>query len=396
MELMIGISLVLLSGMIAQWLSRRWGIPAIVGMTIMGLMIGPGMNWIQPDQLFGDLLDPIISLAVAVILFEGSLSLDRKEIFHFKEPVRRMYTLVPLISWILTAVIANMVVGLSWVTAFVIGGLFIVTGPTVITPLLKQANLKERPDKILRWEGIIVDPMGALAALLALQIGLAASGVTDSAELGFFFLGALVALVLGIGTGVGVSYAFQRNIVPGDMQAPMMFALVIFIFAISDLIMDESGLLAVTAMGVTLTNMGLNVDSLNNIRHFKENISTLFISAVFVLLTASLTRPELIELWDIRIIGFVLLMMLIVRPLSVWIGLAKTDVSLSEKTLIGWIAPRGIVAMTVSGYFQTILVEAGFTDAERLLPMTLALVFITVAIHGYTLTPLAKRLKLTQ
>lgn len=362
----------------------------------MGLFIGPGINLIYPDQLFGDLLEPIISLAVAIILFEGSLSLDRREVFHFKEPVRRMYTLVPLMSWLLTAVIANLVVGLSWVTAFVIGGLFIVTGPTVITPLLKNANLKERPDRMLRWEGIIVDPMGALAALFALQIGLAASGVIDSAALGSFFLGAVAALVLGIGTGAGTSYAFQRNIIPRDMQAPMMFALVIFIFAVSDLIMEESGLLAVTAMGVTLANRGLNVPILDNIRHFKENISTLFISAVFVLLTASLTRTDLIELWDIRIIGFVLLMMLIVRPLSVWIGLANTEVTLREKTFIGWIAPRGVVALTVSGYFQTILVEAGFTEAERILPMTLALVFITVVIHGYTLTPLAKRLKLTK
>ncbi|WP_244897338.1 cation:proton antiporter [Marinococcus halophilus] len=392
----LGISLVLLIGMIAQWLSWRWGIPAIVGMTLMGLFIGPGINLIHPDQLFGDLLEPIISLAVAIILFEGSLSLDRREIFHFKGPVRRMYTLVPLISWLLTAVIANVVVGLSWVTAFVIGGLFIVTGPTVITPLLKNANLKERPDRMLRWEGIIVDPMGALAALFALQIGLAASGVIDSAALGVYILGAFTALVLGIGAGLGTSYSFRRSIIPVDMQAPMMFALVIFIFAVSDLIMEESGLLAVTAMGITLANRGLNVPILNNIRHFKENISTLFISAVFVLLTSSLTRTELMELWDIRIIGFVLLMMLVVRPLSVWIGLANTKVSLGEKAFIGWIAPRGVVALTVSGYFQTILVEAGFTDAERILPMTLALVFITVVIHGYTLTPLAKRLKLTK
>ncbi|RSL34063.1 sodium:proton antiporter [Salibacterium salarium] len=392
---LLGVGLILFIGMVSQWISWRWSLPAIVIMTIAGVLVGPGLQVVQPEDIFGPIMKSLISMAVAIILFEGSLSLERDEILHFKRPVRRMITFVPLLSWVFTAFATHYIIGLSWVVAFVIGGLFVVTGPTVIGPLLRQSDLKERPSSLLHWEGVVVDPIGPLLALLAFQVGLTVTGITEWAHLLLFFLAAATALISGYFVGYGMGYVFQKKEIPYHLQTSLMFAVVVLAFSLSNLMMPESGLLAVTAMGFAMANMGLDDHILENIRHFKENISILLVSAVFVILTATITREELAGLLDIRLLGFVLLMLFIVRPLSVWLSLMNTGLPVREKTLISWIAPRGIVALTVSSYFEGILVDNGFNDATLLLPMTLALVFTTVTVHGFTMTPLAKRLQLT-
>ncbi|SES06244.1 cation:proton antiporter [Salisediminibacterium halotolerans] len=397
MELtVVTMGLFLFAGMASHWVSWRWGMPAIVVMTVAGMLLGPGLGFLNPDEVFGDLMKPLVSLAVAIILFEGSMSLDREEILGFRKPVQRMITVVPLLSWVMTALAVHFIIGLSWTVAFVIGGLFVVTGPTVIMPLLRQANLQNRPSALLRWEGIVVDPIGPLYALFAFQIGLVLTGATDIFALAAFFGSAIIASVGGYLLGHTMGRMFERKMVPYFMQTSMMFAVVVLAFGASNLLMPESGLLTVTAMGMALANMGLDRHIFENIRHFKENISVLLISAVFIILTASVTRAEAMTMLDWRLLVFVAVMILLVRPLSVWLGLANTGIPAREKTIVGWIAPRGIVALTVSSYFETILVDAGFTDAEIFVPLTLALVFITVTIHGFTLGPLARKLGLSQ
>ncbi|MBO1909976.1 cation:proton antiporter, partial [Microvirga sp. 3-52] len=194
-----------------------------------------------------------------------------------------------------------------------------------------------------------------------------------------------MAQILGI--------AFEHGRVPEFLKSPVLFAVVIFTFVFSDEIMPQTGLLAVTAMGMTMANMHLT--SIREIRHFKENISVLLISGIFVMLTASLNPTVLIEIFNSNIILYVLAMLFIVRPLSIWISTIGTDLTAREKLLVGWIAPRGIVALTVSGYFATILLEQGYPDAELLTALTFALVFSTVVLHGFTIGPLAKKLNLT-
>ncbi|WP_018922782.1 cation:proton antiporter [Salsuginibacillus kocurii] len=397
MELtLFAIGVILIVGMLSQWFSWRFSLPAIFIMTITGVALGPGAGVIVPEDVFGPVMKPLISMAVAIILFEGSLNLDRKEIFDFKRPVNRMILIVPLLSWIFTALATHYILGLSWVVAFVIGGLFVVTGPTVIGPLLRQANLKERPAALLRWEGIIVDPIGPLFALFAFQVGLAVTGAANSNSLLLFFFAAIIALLIGYGIGYVMGLIFQREIIPYFMQNSFMFAVVVLSFSVSNMLMPESGLLTVTAMGLAMANMGIDLRILTNIRHFKENISVLLISSVFIILAASTTREELTTILDVRLLIFVLMMIFVIRPLSVWLSLIKTGLPAREKTLIGWIAPRGIVAMTVSSYFQDVLVDAGFSDATLLVPLTLALVFTTVCVHGFTITPLARRLGITK
>lgn len=381
-------------GVGSQWIAWRFRLPAIVVMSIVGLLVGPVFGLMNPEQDFGELFKPIISLAVAVILFEGSLNLDMKEVRGLGRPVFRIVTFGAFISWILGALAAHYVAGLSWAVAFVIGGLFIVTGPTVILPLLRQAKLKPRPAKILKWEGIIVDPIGALLAVFAFEIIEFIMGTNvNPSELLLFFLASLFAVILGWACGKGVGWMFETGYVPEFLKSPVVFTVVIACFTIADEITHETGLLSVTAMGMTLANM--HISSIADMRHFKENISLLLISTIFVMLTASLTQETLVEIFNVQIIGFVLLMLFIVRPLSIFLSTMGTDLSKSEKLLVGWIAPRGIVALTVASYFASILLESGFEDASILISLTFALVFTTVVAHGFTIGWLSKKLGLS-
>ncbi|UFT99015.1 cation:proton antiporter [Radiobacillus kanasensis] len=380
-------------GIGSQWFSWRFRMPAIVVMSIVGLLAGPIIGLINPEQDFGDLYSPIISVAVAIILFEGSLNLDIKDIKGLGKPVFRIATVGAGISWLLGSLAAHYVAGLSLTVSFVIGALFIVTGPTVILPLLRQSKLKPRPAKILKWEGIIVDPLGALLAVFALEVIVffAGDGKHISSLL-IFCLASLFAVAIGIICGKGIGWMFEHGYIPEFLKSPVVFTAVIACFTIADEVTHETGLLAVTAMGMTLANMGIS--SIQDMRHFKENLSILLISAIFVMLTASLTRETLMEVFNIEIIGFVLLMLFIVRPLSIFLSTIGTDLSTAEKFLVGWIAPRGIVALTVSGYFATVLYKEGYEDASIITSLTFALVFFTVCTHGFSIGWLARKLNL--
>ncbi|MRH44036.1 sodium:proton antiporter [Aquibacillus halophilus] len=381
-------------GIGSQWLSWRFRLPAIVVMSIAGLLAGPIFGLINPEQDFGDLYRPIISVAVAIILFEGSLSLDFKEVRGLGRPVFRIVTFGALISWLLGSFAAHYVAGLSWAVAYVIGAIFIVTGPTVILPLLRQSKLKPRPAKILKWEGVIVDPFGALLAVFAFEtILFFTSEQPDGTAFLLFFLASIFAILLGLIFGKGTGWMFEAGYIPEFLKSPAVFAAVIACFTISDEIRHETGLLAVTAMGITLANMGIS--SIKDMRHFKENISILLISTIFIMLTASLTRDTLLDILNFQIIGYVLLMLFIVRPLSIFVSTIGTDLTLKEKVLVGWIAPRGIVALTVAGYFASVLWEEGFEDARIVTSLTFALVFFTVCAHGFSIGWLARKLDLS-
>ncbi|MCM3756002.1 sodium:proton antiporter [Sporosarcina aquimarina] len=385
--------LVVLIGILSQWVAWRYRLPAIVVMAIAGLLVGPVFGLINPEETLGELFSPIISFAVAIILFEGSLNLDFREIKGFSKPLTRIVTFGAFIAWITGSLAAHYLAGLSWTVAFIIGGLFIVTGPTVILPMLRQAKLKPRPAALLKWEGIIVDPFGALLAVFAFEFIKFVNGQATLSALGLFVAASVFAVFIGWASARILGYAFEKGGVPEFLKAPVLFAVVLFAFVVSDELMHETGLLAVTAMGIVMANMHLT--SIHDIRQFKENISVLLISGIFVMLTASLNPHVLIEIFDWHIITYVLAMLFIVRPLSIWVSTVGTDLSNREKNLIGWVAPRGIVALTVSGYFASILLENGYKDAELLTALTFALVLSTVVLHGFTIGPFARRLNLT-
>lgn len=394
-ELIIIVSILAL-GIFSQWFAWRIQWPSIVIMSIVGLLIGPIAGFVNPGEALGDLYSPLISLAVAIILFEGSSSLDLREIRGISKSVFRIITAGAFIAWILGSLSAHFIAGLSLEVSFIIGGLFVVTGPTVIIPLLRNAKLHPRVAAVLKWEGIIVDPAGPLLALFAYEV----IKVLTKAELGpdyllSFFLSAILAAVLGFVLGFLFSVMANRGMFPEYLKSPIILSAVLLCFVMAELIMNETGMLAVTVMGLTMGWARKHVSSIGNIHHFIEAVSVLLTSTVFILLTASLSRETIAQVFTWPILAFVIVMLFVVRPLSVWIPTIGTELTKKERTLIGWIAPRGIVALTVAGYFAKTLMDDGYEDAGTLMTLTFALVFITVCVHGFTLGPFAKKLGLS-
>ncbi|SEN39093.1 sodium/proton antiporter, CPA1 family [Peptostreptococcus russellii] len=389
------VAMIVLLGVLSQWVAWKISKPAIVIMSACGLIVGPILNLIVPAELIGDgMYKSIISLSVALILFEGSLSLNFEEIKDTRLTIKRIVTIGAFIAWILGSLSAYFFAGLSLTTSLVIGAILIVTGPTVILPLLRQAKLDKKVSSILKWEGILVDPLGAILAVFSFEL----AGVFTSPSsanvhnLIQFGIGIIVAVIIGFLIGLLTGKALREDYFPEYLKAAMVLCLVIVAFTLSELFSHETGLLAVTVMGVVMANM--KIPTLDDILHFNENISIILTSSVFIMLTASLSRDVLLNIFQPGIILFVLAMLFIVRPLSIWISTIGTDISNKERALVGWIAPRGIVALTVTGYFSTLLVEEGYQDAEMLLALTFALVIVTVIAHGFSIQPLAKKLGL--
>lgn len=389
---LISVIVIIVLGIFSQWLAWRVQWPSIVIMSIAGLLIGPIFGLVNPEQELGDLYRPLISLAVAIILFEASSGLDVREIKGTSASIVRIVTFGMFISWIGGSLAAHYVAGLNLEISFIIGGLFIVTGPTVITPLLRQAKLEPRISAVLKWEGIILDPIGPLLALLAYQV---IKVVTNDAagldHLFIFFLSAIAAAFVGFAIGMIASFLINRGLFPEYLKSPVILSFVLLCFGFGELMMNETGMLAVTILGLTLARTQKYVASIGSMGHFVENISILLTSTVFILITASLPKEIFGQMFRWPIITFVLVMLFIIRPLSIWISTIGTELTNREKILVSWIAPRGIVALAVSGYFAAILLDDGYQGASILTALTFALVFITVCAHGFTLEPLAKK-----
>lgn len=391
---LLSIVFIIVLGIFSQWLSWRIQWPSIVVMSVAGLLIGPILGLINPEEALGKFYSPLISLAVAVVLFESSSGLNFREVKGISKSVFRIVTFGAFLSWIGGSLAAHYIAGLNLAISFIIGGLFIVTGPTVIIPLLRTAKLKPRVAAVLKWEGIILDPAGPLLALFAYQVIKVAGNDVNAGYLFTFFLGALLAVVIGFVVGLVVSRMVLKGLFPEFLKSPIILSFVLGCFTVSELITHETGMLAVTVMGLTLAKTKKYISSIGNVSDFVGNISVILTSTIFILLTASLTKDTIMEIFTVPIIAFVLIMLFIVRPLSIWIPAIGTELKLKEKALISWIAPRGIVALTVSGYLAGILMDDGYSDASILTTLTFALVFITVCAHGFTLRPIAKKLGL--
>ncbi|EAP76471.1 cation:proton antiporter [Roseovarius nubinhibens] len=380
-------------GVGAQWLAWRLRMPAIVLMLGAGLVIGPLLGLFDPGRDIGPLMQPMISIAVAIILFEGGLTLNFHHLRSAAEGVRRLVVVGAPLGWLLSTLALRYVAGLSWEASLVFGGIMIVTGPTVIAPLLRQARLPRRPAQLLHWEAIVNDPIGALAAVLAFEMILVmrATETMGDAVLDLV-LGISLATALGIAGGWGVVRAFRRELVPQYMKVPLLFAMVLGVFALSDGMLHESGLLAVTVMGLWIANAEL--PSYDELRRFKEHATILLVSGVFVVLAASL-KPETLMALDWRTGAFVVVVILVVRPATVLVSFLGTKLPMNERLLVGFTGPRGVVLVAVAGLFAQRLYADGVEDAARLTPIAFALVAATVILHGFTMSPMARALGLS-
>ncbi|WP_428409611.1 cation:proton antiporter [Hyphococcus sp.] len=401
-NLVLAISIIGALGIGAQWVAWRFHLPAIVLMAAAGIIAGPVLGLFSaPDAapgtppmeaLFGEFYQPLIAVAVAVILFEGGLQLNFSDLRGLTRGVRRLVFPGVLIAWFLGAAASYLIAGLTWQAALLFGGIMVVTGPTVIIPLLRQSKLNPRPATLLKWEGIINDPLGALLAVLVYEFLLIGDhGGTSTEIISSLILASLLAIGLGYAFGRFTAAAFRRGWAPEYLKPPILLALVLICFELANLMQHEAGLLSVTAMGVTLANS--RIASINDLRLFKENITIVLVSGVFIILTANLTMESLRSL-DWSAFWFLVVMLFVVRPLTVFISTIGAGLPWKERLLVGWIAPRGIVAVAVSSFFGASLSAAGYLDGDKLIALAFAMVFATVVLHGFSISPLAKALGL--
>ncbi len=389
----LSIALIGIFGIGAQWIAWRTGWPAIALMLAAGVISGPVLHLINPEHVFGELLEPMVSVAVALILFEGGLSLNFRELRKTDGAVTRLVLLGAPIGWILGAVACFYVAGLVWPVAILFAGILVVTGPTVVLPLLRQSNVAARPRAILKWEAIVNDPVGALLGVVTYEyLRRAGEGGSLASVIFALVAAAVVAGLIGWLAAKALGWAFPRGHVPEYLKAPVLLVAVIGVFVLSNAIQQETGLLAVTVMGVALANMRL--DSLRDIQPFKENVTVLLISGVFVILSASLDF-EALRQFEWRFLAFLLVLMFLVRPATVLISLAFTKVPWNERLLVAWIAPRGIVAVAISGLFALRLDRLGYSDGSILVTLSFAVVVATILFHGFSIRPVARLLKVT-
>jgi len=393
MEQTLVIALVGILGIGAQWVAWRTGLPAIVLMLIAGFLAGPVLGVFDPEHAFGALLEPMVAIGVALILFEGGLSLDFRELRHTGSAVGRLATIGVALGWLFGALAGIYIAGLAPEVAILFGGILVVTGPTVVIPLLRQSSIKSRPASILKWEAIVNDPTGALCAVIAYEYFRKVAeqpGATLFEVVPPLIIAALIAGLIGYIAALAIAWSFPRGAVPEYLKVPVLLTTVIGVFVISNLIEHEAGLVAVTVMGVALANM--DVTSLRSIHPFKENVAVLLVSGIFIVLSASLSIEDIRYInWEIGL--FLLALLFVVRPATILLSLLGTNIPWNERLFLAWIAPRGIVLVAISGLFALRLSDLGYTDGNLLIGLSFAVVVVTIVAHGFTVDFVAKLLK---
>ena len=377
-----------------QWLAWRLKLPAILFLLLTGILMGPVLGWLDPQTLFGPLLMPLVSLAVALILFEGSLTLHLSEWREIGSVVHRLVTIGALSTWAVITLATHWLLGFDWLLALLFGTLTLVTGPTVIVPMLRVVRPIASIATLLRWEGIVIDPIGALLAVVVYSFIIARAAGDGLSHSLLTFAGVIICgSVFGIVGGWALGNVLRRQWLPEYLHSLATLAAVLGIFIAANQIMHESGLLAVTLMGMWMANMkGVDV---RHILHFKENLSVLLISGLFILLAARLDLNAMLALGP-AVLVLLLIIQFIARPLNVLLSTAGSKLNWRERTLLAWIAPRGIVAAAVSAIFAIRLDEAGHEGALLLVPLTFAVIIGTVVLQSATARPLARLLKVAE
>jgi NhaP-type Na+/H+ or K+/H+ antiporter len=346
--------------------------------------------------LFGDLLFPFVSLSVAIILFEGGLSLKWPETQEVRGVLRLLITLGALVTWIIATLAAVFILKMDVLLSILLGAILVVTGPTVVIPLLRQIRPSRRVSSILKWEGILIDPIGATLAVLVVEAILDSGGQTS---LDFFHIaqGIVVTLLVGMVVGVIVGLLLveflRRNWIAHYLETAVALMTVLAAFAFSNEIAPESGLIAATIMGIVLANQ--KKADVRHITAFKEELGVLLLSVLFIVLAArvNLTAVSGILLPEILFLG---VLILVARPLAVWVSAIGSKLSSREKLFLASLAPRGIVAVAVASLFALELEESGFAGADQLVNITFLVVVGTVVVYSLIAGPLARRLGLVQ
>jgi len=392
-EKMVGLALVIALGVGAQFVAERVKLPSILVLLAVGFLAGPVTHLLQPDLLFADLLMPVVSLATAVVLFEGGMPFDLKELRGVRSEVRNLVTLGLLLTWLGLTASVWWLFDFEWRLSFLLGAVLVVSGPTVVQPLLRQVRLRGSAGSILKWEGILIDPFGALLAVLIFE-GLFVEHAGE--HVWYWLLAVLRTLVVGIGLGAlagyGVAVLLRRFLIPDHLQSVFVLALLLIVFVLCDRLSEESGLLAAVVMGMVLSNQ--RQLSVHHILSFKEQLTVLLLAVLFVVLAARVETDQLLALL-MPALGLTAILMLVVRPLVVLLC-TRRKIGWRERIFIAGIAPRGIVAAAVSAFFALRLSEKGLADSEFIVPITFLVIVGSVAWSGLLARPLAAWLGLAE
>ena len=403
---MIELAGIIILGILAQWVAWRFKIPAILPLILIGLLVGPiaaeylsddGSKWIEPvwDEekqkgLFpGESLYYFVSLAISIILFEGGLTLKRNEIKNVGPVITKLITVGAAITFFGAGIVAYYLFGFSWEISLLFSGLIIVTGPTVITPILRNIPLKKDISAVLKWEGILIDPIGALVAVLVFEfISVEGdSGFTKTALMEFGKI-VLFGTTFGFTFAHGLAFAINKKLIPHYLLNVVSLSVVLLVFVESEIFAHESGLLAVVVMGMVLGNSKL--ENLKELLYFKESLSVLLISILFILLAANINIEDLMLLYNWKTAVLFAIVVLIIRPLAVFVSTQGSKLKPKEKLFISWVGPRGIVAAGIASLFGSKLIKQGVDGAEYITPLVFMIVLGTVLLNATTARLFAK------
>ncbi|MBA6313913.1 cation:proton antiporter [Cellulophaga baltica] len=400
---MVELAGIIVLGIIAQWVAWRLKLPAILPLILIGLLVGPiatlytedGLKLIEPiwngkKGLFpGESLYYFVSLAISIILFEGGLTLKRNEIKNVGPVITKLITIGSVVTFFGAGIAAHYIFGLNWQISFLFSALIIVTGPTVITPILRNIPLKKDISTVLKWEGILIDPIGALAAVLVFEFISVGEGqaYTQTALIEFGKI-LLFGTTFGFTFAHALTFAIKKNFIPHYLLNVVSLSLVLMVFVMSDVFAHESGLLAVVVMGMVLGN--INLPNLKELLYFKESLSVLLISILFILLAANINISDLALIYNWQTAVLFAVIVFVIRPLGVFLSTQGSSLKLNEKLFISWVGPRGIVAAGIASLFGSKLLAKGEAGAEYITPLVFMIVLGTVILNATTARLFAK------
>jgi NhaP-type Na+/H+ or K+/H+ antiporter len=390
----VQIAALVVAAVVANWLADHLRIPSILPLLAVGLLAGPILGWLDPDALFGDLLTPMVAVAVGVILFEGGLTLRHQEIDGSQRVIWALVTVGAVVTWVIASATARIFLDVGWGMAVVLGSILVVSGPTVVGPVLQTVRPSRQVGSILKWESIFVDPVGAMLAVIAFDAVIAGRAeVTVTAVAVDVALFALVGSLMGIIVAAAAVFALRRHWIPEHLISLFGLASALVAFTAADVIVHESGLLATTVVGLTMANHR-RIRTEPMVR-FSEVLRVLLIGGLFIILSARLTRDQLSSIgWGVAVLITVLVF--VARPAATWLSTIGSGLELREKALIAGVAPRGIVAASIASVFGVELEHAGVPGAALLTPVTFAVIIATVLIYGLGAGPLARALGLAR
>lgn len=388
----LAIAAIVALGASAQWFAWRVGLPAILPLLVVGFVVGPLLGWLRPEAFIAqDLLFPAVSLAVGLILFEGGLTLSLPEVRETRGVVIRLVTIGALVTWLGATLAAWWLVQLPLALSFLFGALVIVTGPTVIGPLLRIVRPAARVGNVLKWEGILIDAIGAMVAVLVFEFLLIENRQVALPQTIVLFLRfILTGSVVGAVAGWALALLLRRRWVPDYLVNLVALGFVFLAFAVASALAPEAGLLATVLMGMVIANLG--VPNITDLLSFKEDLTVLFISLLFIVLAANVDLGAFVATLSLPSLALLAVVILLIRPAAVFASTMGSSLSIREKLFLGWIAPRGIVAAAVSSLFASKLVAAGFEGAEALVPLVFLVIVGTVLLGSLTAKPVGEAL----